>query len=92
MWHDSFAAKLTSDTGKKNQKYIWIKQYIHRPRVHVQTEKIPWSRTEMGNFKCFYRFVLHNLDDAEADDTSYAVTCRDYIQLLNTYFHFLKLV
>lgn len=40
---------------------------------------------------CFYRFVSHNLDDGEVDDTSYAVTRRDYIQSLNTYFHFLDM-
>lgn len=45
----------------------------------------------MGNIIDSYTFVLHNLDDAEVDDTSYVVSCRAFIcKSLNIYFGFLK--
>lgn len=44
----------------------------------------------MGNLICFYKFVLHNLDDADVDDTSYTVSCRHNMPSLSIYFHFLK--
>jgi len=45
----------------------------------------------MGNFIVSYRFVLHNFDDAEVDDTSCVVSSKVFIcKSPSIYFCFLK--
>lgn len=85
-----FCCKINPVTPERGVKIHLDKTIYTQTMCTCSNWKIPLSRPEMGNFICFYRSVLQNLDDAEVDDTLYAVSCRNYIQSLNIYFHFLK--
>lgn len=69
MWQDSFAAKLTQSYRKEESKIHLDKNNTYTDHVYMFKLKNIMEQTRDGKLHLFLQFVLHNLDDAEVDDT-----------------------